>query len=55
MGRFAVQQIGNKLKMYSKVKSDEEELSVEINWGEFEDHNKNLSQIHIPYQLTKLT
>ncbi len=51
VGRFAVQQIGNNLKMFSKIKNDEEELSVEINWSEFEDHNKNLSQISIPYQL----
>lgn len=52
VGRFAVQQIGNRLEMYSKRKKDEE-LSVKINWLEFEDHNKNLSQILIPYQLTE--
>lgn len=51
VGRFAVQQIGNRLKMYSKIKNDEEELEVEINWREFDDHNKNLSQISIPYHL----
>ncbi|PKL83103.1 MAG: hypothetical protein CVV24_06605 [Ignavibacteriae bacterium HGW-Ignavibacteriae-3] len=53
VGRFAVQQIGNRLKMYSKMKNDEEELEVEINWRDFDDHSKNLSQISIPYQLKK--
>lgn len=53
VGRFAVQQIGNKLKMYSIAKKKEEELSVEINWRDFDDHNKNLSQIFIPYHLSE--
>lgn len=51
VGRFAVQQIGNELKMYSKIKNNEDELEVEIDWKEFDDHNKNLSQIFVPYQL----
>lgn len=55
VGRFAVQQIGNTLEMYSKVKKEDEELFVKINWCEFEDHNKNLSQILIPYRLTENT
>ena len=52
VGRFAVQQIGNKLKMLSKVKNEDNAVSVEINWIDFEDHTKNLSQIRIPYQIT---
>lgn len=52
VGRFAVQQIGNNLKMYSKLKNIKEELFVQIDWHEFDDHNKNLSQISIPYQIT---
>ncbi len=47
VGRFAVQQIGNRLKMFSKIKNEDKELSVEINWNDFEDYTKNLSQISI--------
>ncbi len=49
VGRFATQQIGNHLKMISKVKTSQKELVADINWKLFEDHEKNLSEVEVEY------
>ncbi len=51
VGRFAVQQIGNKLLMISKVHGNDNELNVEIDWKDFDNYNLDLSQIPINYSL----
>ena len=53
VGRFAAQQIGDRLKMVSKVKNASEELVVEIDWKLFENYEKNLSDIEVEYSYTK--
>lgn len=53
VGRFAAQQIGDRLKMVSKVKNAAEELVVEIDWKLFENHEKNLSDVEVEYTYAK--
>jgi len=51
VGRFAAQQIGNNLKMFSKTNESNQELYVDIDWRKFDDRNKNLSDIEINYEM----
>uniref|UniRef100_A0A7V2ZLC0 histidine kinase n=1 Tax=Ignavibacterium album TaxID=591197 RepID=A0A7V2ZLC0_9BACT len=50
VGRFAAQQIGNKLTLISKNSIDKKILSAWINWEEFDSAEKDLSQINIRYE-----
>jgi hypothetical protein len=49
VGRFATQQIGNNLRMISKMTNSGKELIADVNWKLFEDYEKNLSEIEIEY------
>lgn len=49
VGRFATQQIGDNLRMVSKVKESQNELLAEVDWKLFEDYEKNLVEIEIEY------
>jgi signal transduction histidine kinase len=51
VGRFAAQQIGNRFRLISKTLNGSNELNVDINWSAFEDHNKDLSEVKIEYEL----
>ncbi len=55
VGRFATQQIGDNLRMVSKVKSSEKELVADIDWKLFEDYEKNLSEVDIEYTYESAT
>lgn len=50
VGRFAAQQIGDNLRMITKVKDSESELVVSINWKLFGEAEKNLEDIEIKYE-----
>src|SRR5690606_35761373 len=47
VGRFAAQQIGDKLTIVSKNKNNKKILIAEINWAEFDSTEKNLSDVNI--------
>ncbi|MEK7724364.1 MAG: ATP-binding protein, partial [Acidobacteriota bacterium] len=49
VGRFATQQIGDNLKMISKIKDSAEELVADVDWTLFEDYEKNLSEVEVEY------
>ena len=49
VGRFAAQQIGDQLSLISKVKESPIELAVSIDWRQFDEEEKNLSDIEIEY------
>lgn len=49
VGRFATQQIGDNLRMVSKIKTSVEELVADVDWTLFEDYEKNLSQVEVEY------
>ena len=49
VGRFATQQIGDNLKMISKIKTSAEELVADVDWTLFEDYEKNLSEVEVEY------
>jgi len=55
VGRFAAQQIGNHLRLISKMSNVVDELCVDINWSAFEDHSKDLSEIKIEYEVRPAT
>lgn len=50
VGRFAAQQIGDKLTIVSKNKNNKKILIAEINWAEFDSTEKNLSDVNIRYE-----
>lgn len=49
VGRFAAQQIGNRLRMITKVKENPYELVVTLNWELFEVAEKNLEDVEVNY------
>lgn len=49
VGRFATQQIGDHLRMISKMNISAEELIAEVDWTLFEDYEKNLSEVEVEY------
>lgn len=49
VGRFAAQQIGNKLTLISRNNKDKKILTAEIDWEAFDTTEKNLSEINIRY------
>jgi hypothetical protein len=51
VGRFAAQQIGKKFRLISKMLNDTKELVVDIDWSDFEDQNKDLSEVNIDYAI----
>jgi signal transduction histidine kinase len=55
VGRFAAQQIGSYFRLTSKILNTDVELHVEINWGIFEDHNIDLSDVNVEYELRPAT
>jgi signal transduction histidine kinase len=55
VGRFATQQIGNQLKMISKVKKSSNELVVDIDWFQFENNDKDLEDIEVEYEFQNLS
>lgn len=50
VGRFAAQQIGNRLSLITKTKQDESELYVNLDWKLFEQSEKYLDEIEINYE-----
>lgn len=50
VGRFATQQIGNKLSMITKVKGEENELVVTLDWKLFGEAEKYLDEVEISYE-----
>lgn len=55
VGRFATQQIGDNLKMISKIKTSAEELVADVDWTLFEDYEKNLSEVEVEYTYEAVT
>ncbi|WP_054025273.1 sensor histidine kinase [Bacillus sp. FJAT-28004] len=54
IGRFSADRLGNRLYLISRKESEEQTISVEFDWTEFEDQdNKLLSDIPIMYSLDK--
>jgi signal transduction histidine kinase len=51
VGRFAAQQIGNKLKLISKSISSPQELVVDIDWKKFENNKLDLIDVDVEYRL----
>jgi signal transduction histidine kinase len=51
VGRFAAQQIGDKLTLISKNKFDQKILEAVIDWSSFDNTEKNLSDINVQYDL----
>jgi signal transduction histidine kinase len=51
VGRFAAQQIGNKLNLISKSNSSPQELLVEIDWKRFENNRLDLIDVEVEYKL----
>lgn len=51
VGRFAAQQIGNRLKLISKSVSSPQELVVDIDWKKFDDNKADLKDITVEYKL----
>jgi len=49
VGRFATQQIGKRLLMVSKTTQMAEELVVDVDWSDFDDYQKNLSDVTVNY------
>jgi signal transduction histidine kinase/anti-sigma regulatory factor (Ser/Thr protein kinase) len=49
VGRFATQQIGDNLRMVSKIETSTEELVADVDWTLFEDYEKNLSEVEVEY------
>lgn len=49
VGRFAAQQIGNRLTLISRNKRDRKILIAEIDWQAFDTTEKNLSEINVQY------
>lgn len=50
VGRFAAQQIGDKLTIITKNKINKKNLIAVIDWTEFDSAEKNLSDINIKYE-----
>jgi hypothetical protein len=50
VGRFAAQKIGNKFRMITKVKNTNKELCVFIDWRDFVNNDKYLTDIEIEYK-----
>lgn len=50
VGRFAAQQMGDHLKMISKTADANVELVADIDWTQFEDYDKDLSEVEIEYE-----
>lgn len=50
VGRFAAQQIGDRLKLVSKERDSEYELFVSIDWKKFYAEDKELSDVEIEYE-----
>lgn len=51
VGRFAAQQIGNKLKLISKSINSQQELVVDIDWKKFENYRLDLVDVEVEYKL----
>lgn len=50
VGRFAAQQIGNHLKMYTKTSQNSQQLFVDIDWTKFDERGKDLHEVTINYE-----
>jgi len=51
VGRFAAQQIGNKLKLISKSINSPQELVVNVDWKKFENNKLDLVDVEVEYKL----
>lgn len=51
VGRFAAQQIGNRLKMITKTTESEQELFVDVNWRLFDERGKDLQDVKVNYKM----
>lgn len=51
VGRFAAQQIGNHLKLFSKSDMTQQELFVDIDWTKFEDSKTDLKDVTVDYKM----
>ena len=51
VGRFAAQQIGNRLQMTTKTIETEQELFVDIDWTKFDERGKDLHEVAIGYEM----
>lgn len=51
VGRFAAQQIGNKLTIISKSNNSNQELLVEIDWTKFDNNKLDLRDVEVEYRL----
>ncbi len=51
VGRFAAQQIGNRLILVSKTITSNQEIVVEVDWKRFESYKLNLRDVEIEYYM----
>jgi signal transduction histidine kinase len=51
VGRFAAQQIGDKLKMISKTDETQQELVVDVDWKIFDTNSLDLQDVEVEYTM----
>ncbi|MBU0489053.1 MAG: ATP-binding protein [Bacteroidetes bacterium] len=51
VGRFAAQQIGNRLKMMTKTIVTEQELFVDVDWSKFDERGRDLHEVTVSYKM----
>lgn len=53
IGRFAVDRLGNHLRLKSIARDSATKISMSFNWDEFEEKYQSVSDIKIPYEISK--
>lgn len=53
IGRFAVDRLGNRLNLISVARDSASKISMSFNWNEFEEKYQSVSDVKIPYDVSK--
>ena len=53
IGRFAVDRLGSRLNLVSVARNSPTQISKSINWNEFEEKYQNVSDVKIPYIISR--
>lgn len=53
IGRFAVDRLGSRLNLVSVARNSATEISMSFNWNEFEEKYQNVSDVKIPYIISR--
>lgn len=53
IGRFAVDRLGNRLNLVSVARDSSTKISMSFNWNEFEEKYQSVSDVKIPYAVSK--